>query len=103
MVAIQLGMALAAGVALGLFYFGGLWLTLRLVPSSRYAGLLVSGSLLLRMGVTLPGFYLVMGGHVERMVACLSGFIAARLLLAGRLGPGKQAAGKEVADGSGRH
>jgi F1F0 ATPase subunit 2 len=96
-------MALAAGVALGLFYFGGLWLTLRLLPPSRYAGLLVSGSLLVRMGITLPGFYLVMGGRAERLVACLLGFIAARVLLARRFAPGKQIARKEAADGGRRH
>jgi F1F0 ATPase subunit 2 len=101
--AIQAGMALAAGVGLGLFYFGGLWLTLRLLPSSRYAGLLVSGSLLLRVGVTLPGFYLVMGGQVERMAACLLGFILARVLLARRLAPGIPATQKEAADGVWRY
>ncbi len=103
MVAIQLGMALVAGVALGVFHFGSLWLTLRFLPTTHYAALLVTGSLLVRMGVTLLGFYLVMGSRMERMVVCLLGFVAVRVLLARRLGPRRRAAGREDTDDGGGH
>jgi F1F0 ATPase subunit 2 len=38
------------------------------------------GSLLLRMGIALAGFYLVSGGHWEQLLLCLLGFVLARLV-----------------------
>jgi F1F0 ATPase subunit 2 len=74
-----------AGVALGAIYFGGLWWTIqRGLSSRRPAGWFV-GSLLLRMAIALAGFYVVSAGHWDRLLACLVGFIVARLI-ATRLG-----------------
>ena len=53
-----LASALVAGVLLGAFFFGGLWWTVRKGLSSNRAALWFLGSLLLRMSVTLTGFYL---------------------------------------------
>lgn len=80
-------LAFAAGLGLGLFYFGGLWLTVQRLPRSRHPGLLTLGSLIVRLGVTLPGFYLVMAGRWERLLVCLAGFLVVRLVLVRRLGP----------------
>jgi F1F0 ATPase subunit 2 len=79
-------LAWAAGAVLGLFYFGGLWLTLRGLPTSRSPILLTLGSFVGRTGIVVVGFYIVMGGHWERMLACLAGFIMMRLLMVSRLG-----------------
>jgi F1F0 ATPase subunit 2 len=38
-------------------------------------------SLLLRMSIALAGFYFVSGGHWKRLLACLLGFIMARLII----------------------
>lgn len=73
--------ALAAGVLLGAFFFGGLLWTVRKCLSSRQPALWVLGSLLLRTVVVLAGFYYVSGGHWERMLLCLAGFFVARLLV----------------------
>jgi F1F0 ATPase subunit 2 len=73
--------ALAAGVLLGAFFFGGLLWTVRKCLSSRQPALWVLGSLLLRTGVVLAGFYYVSAGHWERMLLCLAGFFIARLLV----------------------
>ncbi len=56
-----LGLAIScvAGVALGVFFFGGLWLTVRKGVSSRRPALWFLGSMLVRIGATLAGFYLV--------------------------------------------
>ena len=43
------------------------------------AGTLVFGSLLLRMSIALAGFYFVGGGHWNRLLLCLLGFVMARL------------------------
>jgi F1F0 ATPase subunit 2 len=71
--------ACAAGTALGAVFFGGLWWTIRQGVSSRQPALWFFGSLVLRMGITLAGFYAVAGGRWERVAACLLGFVTARL------------------------
>ena len=70
-----------AGMALGAFFFGGLWWTIRKSLSSAKPALWVLGSLLLRMGVTMTGFYLVSGLDWRRLLSCLIGFVVARQLV----------------------
>ena len=76
---LTLGLAWVAGVGLGAVFFGGLWWTIRKGVSSRRPTLWFLGSLLLRTGLAVAGFYLVSGGHLERLLLCLLGFIMARL------------------------
>ncbi|TFG82890.1 MAG: ATP synthase subunit I [Chromatiales bacterium] len=71
--------AFAAGVLLGAMFYAGLWWTVRRGVSSRRAALWFLGSLLLRMGLALAGFYFVAGGHWQRLLLCLLGFVLARL------------------------
>jgi F1F0 ATPase subunit 2 len=73
--------ALAAGVLLGAFFFGGLLWTVRKCLSARHPALWVLASLGLRTGVVLAGFHYVSAGHWERMLLCLLGFLIARLVL----------------------
>jgi len=68
-----------AGGVLGAIFFGGLWWTIRRGVSSQRPALWFLGSLLARMSVALAGFYFVSGGHWERLVTCLLGFVTARL------------------------
>jgi F1F0 ATPase subunit 2 len=68
-------------MGLGLIFFGGLWLTIRWLPTSRWPVVLTLGSLLGRMAVTLVGFYLVLAGRWERLLACLVGFVLSRYLV----------------------
>jgi F1F0 ATPase subunit 2 len=77
---LTLALAALAGGALGAFFFGGLWWTVRKSVSSPHAALWLFGSLLLRMPVTLLGFYFVSGRRWQRLLACLLGFAAARLV-----------------------
>jgi len=88
-----LALALVAGVGLGLFYFGGLWLTVRRIPASRHPVLLTLGSFVGRTVAVVLGFYLVMGGHWERLLASMAGLIVARILLVRRLGSSRPGAG----------
>ena len=73
-----LAVALAAGLLLGAFFFGGLWWTVRKGVSSKRPAHWFLGSLLLRMSLVLVGFYFVGRGNWQRLVACLLGFIIAR-------------------------
>src|SRR5271169_2448448 len=78
---LSLALALAADVLLGAIYFGGLWWTVfRGVLSQRPAPWFFA-SLLLRMSITLAGFYFVGREHWERWLLCLVGFVLARLVV----------------------
>jgi F1F0 ATPase subunit 2 len=74
-------LAWVAGGGLGVIFFGGLWWTVRKGVSSRRPALWFLGSLLLRMSIALAGFYFVSGGHWERLLPCLVGFVMARLVV----------------------
>jgi F1F0 ATPase subunit 2 len=76
-----LALAAGAGVVFGTIFFGGLWWTVRRGLSSKRPALWFFVSLLLRMGITMAGFYLISGGRGERLVACLVGFLLARFVV----------------------
>jgi F1F0 ATPase subunit 2 len=75
---LTLAMAGLAGSGLGAIFFGGLWWTVRKGVSANQPALWFFGSLLLRMGIALAGFYVVSGRHLGRLLACLIGFTLAR-------------------------
>lgn len=73
-------LSLASGGVLGAFFFGGLWWTVRRLPTFDRPALVVICSLLLRTAVTLGGFFVLSSGHWQRLLGCLVGFALARLL-----------------------
>jgi F1F0 ATPase subunit 2 len=72
-------LAWLAGTVLGALFFGGLWWTVRQSVASARPALWLFASLLLRMSVVLAGFYVVADAHWQRLLACLLGFVMARL------------------------
>jgi len=74
-------LSLAAGCGIGAIFFGGLWWTVRKCMTASLPALWIIGSFLLRMGIALSGFYVVAFGDWTRWVACLTGFILARLVV----------------------
>ncbi len=79
--ALQLLLSLLTGMALGGIFFGGLWWTIRRGLMSAHPAALFLASGLLRMGVTLAGFYFVSDGQWQRLLLCLAGFLVARALV----------------------
>jgi F1F0 ATPase subunit 2 len=79
--ALGLVLALVGGVLLGAVFFGGLWWTVRTGVLSKQPALLFFGSLMLRTGIVLSGFYFIGRGHWERLLVSLLGFVVARLLV----------------------
>lgn len=69
-----------AGLLLGAVFFGGLWWTVRRGVVSARPAVWFFGSLLLRLSLVLAGFYFVGHGDWRRLVACLVGFVIARIL-----------------------
>jgi len=76
-----IALALAAGLVLGAIFFGGLWWTVRNGVISKSPVLWFLGSMLLRMGIVLAGFYFVGRGDWQRLLICLLGFIIARFII----------------------
>jgi F1F0 ATPase subunit 2 len=72
-------LALSTGAGLGTIFFGGLWWTIRRAVSSQRAAAWFFGSLLLRTMIAVAGFYFVAQGDWRRLLACLLGFLLARL------------------------
>lgn len=73
--------SLLAGMLLGMAFFGGLWWTVQKGVASKNPALLFGASLWLRTGMVMGGFYFVSGGDWKRLLACLAGFVIARLII----------------------
>ncbi len=74
------------GIGLGVFFFGGLWLTINRLPQSKRPELLTLGSFLFRSAVSIFGFYLVVETGLEALAFALAGFILTKMVLVSRLG-----------------
>lgn len=71
--------ALIAGAVIGCAFFGGLWLTVRRLVSADHAGIWLAGSFILRVAAAVGGFHFVSQGVPRRLLACLLGFVIARM------------------------
>jgi F1F0 ATPase subunit 2 len=77
--------AFFVGMGAGLLYFGGLWWTVRRLPTARQPALLTLGSFFVRTGLSLAAFYFASGGQWQRILASLLGFIIVRVFLVRRI------------------
>lgn len=69
------------GLALGGLFYGGLWLTVaRLLTSRDPSGFAVT-SFFVRTAIVIAGFIWATAGQWQNAVACLVGFELARLLI----------------------
>ncbi len=71
-------LALLAGCGLGVVFYGGLWWTIRRGLGSNNPSVWFVGSMLVRIVSISAGFVVVSGGHWQRSLACLIGFVIAR-------------------------
>ena len=97
MTAFDIGMMTAAafaGVGLGVFYFAGLWLTVRALPESKSPAALMISSFIGRTAAVLAGMYLLMDGSWERPALAVLGFVAGRKLVISRTGQERKSAGE---------
>ena len=70
-----------AGGVLGAIFFGGLWWTVSKGLTARQPAFWFFGSMLLRTGIVLLGFYFVANQHFGRLLPCLLGFVMARFVV----------------------
>ena len=71
-------LALLGGTLLGIFFFGGLWWTIRLGVRTSAPALWFLGSLLLRTTVVVGGIYVIAHKDWRQLIGCLLGFLLAR-------------------------
>jgi F1F0 ATPase subunit 2 len=86
---------LAAGLLLGLLFFGGLWWTTQRLPASPRPALLLLGSFSLRVVLVGAGFFLLALWDWPAVLAAVVGFTLLRIFTARRWGPGALRGGEE--------
>lgn len=74
--------SLMAGIAIGVFFYAGLWLTVRWLLVTRHPVLLTLASFCGRTLIALAGFLYVMNGRWENGLAALAGFGLGRVAAA---------------------
>lgn len=75
------------GACLGVFSFGGLWLTLHKLASTRRWAFWLGVSFLVRTSVTVTAFWFLAANDWRRMLALLTGFTVVRFLTVKRCQP----------------
>ena len=73
--------ALVTGFSLGAIFYGGLWWTVKKGVLSKRPVLWFGGGALLRMCITIAGFYFICQGNWKRLIVCLIGFVMARFAI----------------------
>jgi F1F0 ATPase subunit 2 len=80
-VILPLALAFAAGLLLGMVFFGGLWWTVGRALASPQPAVWFLGSMMARMAVLLAGFGLVGRDDWRRWAMCLLGTVLARMMV----------------------
>ncbi|MGK7935227.1 MAG: ATP synthase subunit I [Xenococcaceae cyanobacterium] len=74
--------AFIVGASLGVFYFGGLWLTVLQLPVAQHPYRLLFFSFISRLGITLFILSVILSGNniysVISLLICCLGFLSAR-------------------------
>ena len=83
----QLVLAIVSGVVLGVFYFGGLWLTVNRSVKSKRPHLWSFGSFVVRAAVFAGVVVLLARIHPILVIACFVPFVITRVIMLGWLGP----------------
>lgn len=69
---------LLLGLALGIFFYAGLWFTVKRLPGARHPALLALGSFWTRMLIVLAGFVFIIENRWEYALVVFAGFVAGR-------------------------
>ena len=78
----------AAGALLGLAFFWGLWATVKQLSQKQHPVLILLGSLTLRFGLILFGFFLLaQHGGWQQVISAAIGFTLIRVLIVRRFRP----------------
>lgn len=73
--------AFLGGLAIGVFFFGGLWITIHRSRNMRRPGTVLFASSVVRVVLSLSALYVVAWGRWERLLIAVVGFMLARLVV----------------------
>ena len=73
--------ALLGGMVIGIFFFGGLWITIRRVQDNQRPGTVLFVSSFVRIAIALGSLYVLAWGQWERLLIAVVGFMLARLVV----------------------
>lgn len=76
---------LFAGLAVGMVFYGGLWLTVRRLRQVKRPALWMSCSFIIRLLVAVSGLILLAAGDWRRLLVVGLGFFLARWVLVGTI------------------
>lgn len=74
-------LVVVAGLALGVFFYGGLWWTLQRLAHSRHPASLALLSFVLRLSLSCVGLALLMQDQLWRLFAAFAGFLCVRVFM----------------------
>ena len=74
-------LAFIAGLALGTFFFGGLWFTVKKAVSAKMPAIWFFSSFIFRVSVVMLGFYYISPGGWQPLIVTILGFIVARFIV----------------------
>jgi len=74
-------LAFISGMALGMFFFGGLWFTVKKAVTAKIPAIWFFGSFILRVSIVMLGFYFISPGGLQRLIVSLTGFVVARFVV----------------------
>lgn len=75
--------AAVAGLALGVFYWGGLWWTCRRVVDGRAPAALIAVGYFVRLAVVVGAMYVLMQGSYIRLGIIVGAMLLVRLVMTG--------------------
>ena len=77
---LALALSALAGIVLGSLYFGGLWLTITRMRTTKSPGFFLVLSFILRTVLVIGGFYLITDGKLERLAVAMLAFFVTRFV-----------------------
>ena len=78
---ISIAIAVPAGVLLAIFFYSGLWYTVRRLASTGHPILLTIGSFWIRMAIALTGFVILARRGLVDVTLAMAGFVAGRFVV----------------------
>ncbi len=84
------GFSLIWGVLLGLFYFGGLWMTLKYISRLKNPKSFMVLSFVFRMVLVLVGFWFIVWLNPVAFMLAFPAFLITRVILTRSLGRGSR-------------
>jgi len=85
--------AFVGGAAIGVVYFGGLWLTVNRIPTTQTPGILIIISFLVRTFIMMVGFFLLFSWAGYYALPSFIGILIVRFIMINKVQPNRSVKG----------